>query len=85
MSGPARSRDHRREALRRAVNLIYEFLRAPPQRPSGDVCFLLTSTYMDVGKPEIGPGRLRDSGLAFPIENLSVIRPLPRNLSTIPW
>jgi hypothetical protein len=53
MSGPARSRDHRREALRRAVNLIYEFLRAPPQRPSGDVCFLLTSTYMDVGNSEV--------------------------------
>ena len=42
MSGPARSRDHRREALRRAVNLFYQFLRAPPQRASGDVCFLLT-------------------------------------------
>ena len=42
MSGPATGRDHRREALRRAVNLVYEFLRAPPQRASGDVCFLLT-------------------------------------------
>ena len=26
MSGSARSRNHRREALRRAVNLVYEFL-----------------------------------------------------------
>jgi len=42
MSGPARSRDHRREAHRRVVNLVYRILRAPPKRASGDVCFLLT-------------------------------------------
>ena len=44
MSGSAISRNHRREAHRRAVNLVYEFLRAPPQRASGDVCFLLTTS-----------------------------------------
>jgi hypothetical protein len=32
----------RREAHRRAVNLVYRILRAPPKRASGDVCFLLT-------------------------------------------
>jgi hypothetical protein len=48
MSGSAKSRNHRREAYGRAVNLLYEFLRAPPQRASGDVCFLLTFDYMDV-------------------------------------
>jgi hypothetical protein len=42
MSGPAKRRDHRREAYRRVVNLVNEFLRAPPQRASGDLCFLLT-------------------------------------------
>jgi hypothetical protein len=51
MSGPANRRNHGREALRRAVNLLYRFLRAPPQRASGDVCFLL--------KIDLHGGRLR--------------------------
>jgi hypothetical protein len=37
----------------RAVRLASPFLRAPPKRASGDVCFLLTSTYIEVGKPEV--------------------------------
>ena len=28
------------------------FVRAPPKRASGELCFLLTKTYMDVGNPE---------------------------------
>ena len=31
-----------REAHRRVVHLVYEILRAPPQRASAEVCFLLT-------------------------------------------
>ena len=34
----------------RAGNLLYTFLRAPPKRASAGVCFLLTSTYMDVAR-----------------------------------
>jgi hypothetical protein len=49
MSGSAKSRNHGREAPRRAVNLVYQFLRAPPKRASGDVCFLLTFDYLEVG------------------------------------
>jgi hypothetical protein len=26
-------------------------VRAPPKRASGELCFLLTKTYMDVGNP----------------------------------
>ncbi len=46
------SRNHGREAHVRAGNLVLCVLRAPPKRASGDVCFLLTSTYMDVGHSE---------------------------------
>jgi len=46
------SRDHRREAYRRAVNLLYRFLRAPPKRASGDVCFLLTID-LHGGRPSV--------------------------------
>jgi hypothetical protein len=53
MSGSAKGRNHCREANGRAVNLVYKFLRAPPQRASGDVCFLLTFDYMEVGHPDI--------------------------------
>jgi len=28
-------------------------VRAPPKRASGELCFPLTKTYMDVGKPEV--------------------------------
>jgi hypothetical protein len=38
------SRNHGREAHVRAGNLVHTFLRAPPKRASGEVCFLLTST-----------------------------------------
>ncbi len=41
-------KNHRREAYMRADDLVYTFLRAPPKRASGEVCFLLTKTYMDV-------------------------------------
>jgi hypothetical protein len=34
------------------MNLVYKFLRAPPKRASGDVCFLLTFDYMDVSHPD---------------------------------
>jgi hypothetical protein len=47
------SRNHGREAHVRAGNLVHTFLRAPPKRASGEVCFLLTSTYMDVGHSSI--------------------------------
>jgi hypothetical protein len=50
----SKSRNHCREAPRRAVNLVYRFLRAPPQRASGDVCFLLTFDYRDVSHPDTG-------------------------------
>jgi hypothetical protein len=30
-------------------------VRAPPKRASGELCFPLTKTYMDVGKPETEP------------------------------
>jgi hypothetical protein len=32
---------------------VYTFLRAPLKRASGDVCSLLTKTYMEVGNPEV--------------------------------
>ena len=31
---------------------VYMFLHAPPKRASAEVRFLLTKTYMEVGKPE---------------------------------
>ena len=31
----------------------FGFLRAPQKRASGELFFLLTLTYMDVGKPEV--------------------------------
>src|SRR6266851_6945412 len=33
--------------------LAGSFARAPPKRASGELCFPLTKTYMDVGKPEV--------------------------------
>jgi hypothetical protein len=65
MSGSAISRNYRREAHRRAVNLVYEFLLAPPQRASGDVCFLLTIDLMDVRYSSIGPDALRPVAATF--------------------
>ena len=55
MSSPARSRDHCGEAHRRTVNPVYKVLRDPPKRASGNVCFLLTFEYMDVGIPRKWP------------------------------
>jgi len=47
-------RNHRREAhtceLRAPKEIV---VRAPHKRASGEICFLLTKTYMDVGDPEI--------------------------------
>jgi len=45
-------RNHRREAQVRAAGSGRFTVRAPPKRASGELCFLLTKTYMDVGKPE---------------------------------
>ena len=43
-------RNHRREAQVRAAGSGRFAVRAPPKRASGELCFLLTKTYMDVGK-----------------------------------
>jgi hypothetical protein len=76
MSGSATSRDHRREAHRRAVNLVYRILRAPPQRASGDVCFLLTFDYMDVCHPSIRKGKPGHVVVGGPIDGWPVVREL---------
>ena len=46
-------RNHRREAQLRAADPGECDVRAPPKRASGGLRFLLTKTYMDVGKPEV--------------------------------
>ena len=41
------------EAYMRAGGSAFTFLRAPPKRALGEVRFLLTKTYMEVGNPEV--------------------------------
>jgi hypothetical protein len=48
-------RNHRREAHVRAADSGRFSVRAPPKRASGEMCFPLTKTYMDVGVPGLSP------------------------------
>ena len=52
MSGSAKAgttAERHKCELRILVNTV---VRAPPKRASGELCFPLTKTYMEVGKPE---------------------------------
>src|SRR5215471_3392762 len=51
MSGSALGRNHSREALMHAANPGSIDLGSLPSAPGEDPCFLLTKTYMEVGKP----------------------------------
>jgi hypothetical protein len=65
-------RNHSREAYMRAGDSGLYVLRAPPKRASGEVRFLLTKTYMDVGKSGIlhGCPPLVSSDLFRPLQHL---------------
>ena len=52
MSGSAKAGTTAERHTLRAANLAFRFLRAPQKRASGELYFLLTLTYMDVGHPE---------------------------------
>src|SRR5258708_28335110 len=54
-------RNHRREARVRAADSGRFAVRAPPKRASGELCFLLTKTYMDAYSVRIGPPQPNNS------------------------
>jgi hypothetical protein len=70
----------------RVGNVVYTFLRAPPKRASGEVRFLLTKTYMEVGHPEIGPsGDLgSDRNAILELEAPHEQTGLPRSVPPLP-
>ena len=70
---------HLRLATAALLMLASAVVRAPPKRASGEVCFPLTSTYMEVGHPDGRSTLLSGNGQKNPVIGKVGIDPAARH------